>query len=57
MRPWVVGRDGALFHVMCEHGEAGVLRVGVHEDGTISQAEMLRAAEVYFGSPVALPPA
>ena len=24
VRPWVTGREEALFHVMCEHGDAGV---------------------------------
>ncbi len=56
VQPWVVGAYGALFHAQCEHGDAAVLRLGVHEDGTISQAELLRSSDVYFGPPVSLPP-
>ena len=55
VRPWVVGPYGALFHAQCEHGDAAVLRLGVHEDGTISKAELLRSSDVYFGPPVSLP--
>ena len=55
VRPWAVGPYGALFHAQCEHGDAAVLRLGVHEDGTISKAELLRSSDVYFGPPVSLP--
>jgi len=55
VRPWVVGPRQALFHLMCEHGEAAVLRVGVHADGTISGLSLWRSSGMYFGPPVSGP--
>ncbi|HEY0136491.1 MAG TPA: hypothetical protein VGB85_20555, partial [Nannocystis sp.] len=55
VRPWVVGPRQALFHATCEHGDAAVLRVGVHEDGTIAGLSLWRVSDVYFGPPVTVP--
>lgn len=41
-RPWVISQHGGLFHVRCNKGPA-VLRLGLHDNGTISVAELLPA--------------
>ncbi len=46
VRPWVFGEHNGLFHLRCEGGEAAVLGVRLHPDGTLARANMLRA-ELY----------
>lgn len=52
-RPWVIGQHGGLLHVRCDKGPA-VLRLGLHDNGTISVAELL-PADSYRGPPIEPP--
>lgn len=41
VRPWVVGKYGGLFHVLCEGEQTAILRLGVRQNGTLTNAELL----------------
>lgn len=41
VRPWVVGKNGGLFHVRCAGEKRAILRLGVRQDGTLKSAELL----------------
>lgn len=52
VRPWVVSAHGGLFHARCEGDRPAVLRLGLHADGTIAEAELHRAEALYRGPPI-----
>lgn len=51
VRPWVVGKQGGLFHVRCEDEQMAILRLNVARHGTLTSAELL-AGSRYKGPPV-----
>jgi hypothetical protein len=55
VRPWVVRELGAVFHLECVHGDAALLALRVHEDGTIAYVGLTRSAGAYRGPAVWLP--
>lgn len=52
LRPWTVSKRGGLFHVQCEQGDAMLLSLSLHDDGTISEAELVPSWKLYRGPPV-----
>jgi hypothetical protein len=56
LRPWVVAQYGGLFHVRCEKGDAAILRLALHKNGTIAEARLIPSNDNYNGPPVEAPP-
>lgn len=52
LRPWVVSRNAAMFHVRCDKGDDAVLRVSLSDGGTLASVTLTDANELYKGPPV-----